>query len=207
ASTVPASTVPASTVPASTGGPAAPPSPAPVSRRLAPRAPGRRRGQRGTRSTPGARRRRLFPARWPFPVLRSRSPAPSSRSSEPGRPSRDAPVVPRVTTVPLSPSCCRLCGAPVTGMTRGAATPPSRHPGTTLFPALPGRRRLPEGLLEERDLEQHHVLGDGLLRRHVRDPRQRQHRVRVTGRQQGRRQTQGVGDEHVIVGEPVDDEQ
>ena len=43
--------------------------------------------------------------------------------------------------------------------------------------------------------------------RHVRDTGQRQHRVRVAGREQRRGQPQRVRDEHVVVGQPVDDEQ
>ena len=51
------------------------------------------------------------------------------------------------------------------------------------------------------------VLGDDLLGRHVRDAHQREHFVGASGGEQRRRQLQGVGGEHVVVGEPVDQQQ
>ena len=51
---------------------------------------------------------------------------------------------------------------------------------------------------------QQQVLGDDLLRRHVRDADQRQHLVRLAGGEQRRRQLQRVGGDDVVVGEAVD---
>ena len=54
---------------------------------------------------------------------------------------------------------------------------------------------------------QHHVLGDDLLRRHVRDADEGQDLVRLSGGQQCRRQLQGVSGDDVVVGESVDQQQ
>jgi uncharacterized protein (DUF952 family) len=61
-----------------------------------------------------------------------------------------------------------------------------------------------ERAAEEVDLEQEHVLRHRRLRGHVRDAGQRQHLVRIPGRQQRAGQAQRVGHHHVVVRQPVD---
>ena len=64
-----------------------------------------------------------------------------------------------------------------------------------------------EGSLEPLDLQQQRVLGDDLLRRHVRHAAQRQHVVRPAGLEQRGGQPQGVRHHHVVVGQAVQDQQ
>ena len=64
-----------------------------------------------------------------------------------------------------------------------------------------------EGAPQEVELVQQEVLGDDLLRRHVRDADQREHLVGPSGGEQRRRQLQRVGSEDVVVGEAVDQQQ
>ena len=64
--------------------------------------------------------------------------------------------------------------------------------------------RSAERAAEEVELEQEQVLRHRFLGRHVRDAGQRQHRVRVAGRQQRPGQAQRVRHHHVVVRQPVD---
>src|SRR5215831_7247541 len=74
-----------------------------------------------------------------------------------------------------------------------------------LYRCLAPLTRHSERPLQEVHLQQQQVLGHLLLRRQVGDPGQRQNGVRVARREKRGRQPQGVGDHHVVVGEPVDD--
>ena len=102
-------------------------------------------------------------------------------------------------------------GAPRTGCRReadderpGRAAPVSRV--RRAQPAAGGGDD-PERVAEELDLQQEQVLRHHLLRRHVGDPGQRQHAVRAPAREQCRRQPQGVRGDHVVVGQPVHQQQ
>ena len=91
--------------------------------------------------------------------------------------------------------------------TSAPATSPRRRPAvvcsSTAGPSrASGRRRV-----QPLELQQQQVLGHDLLRGHVGDPGQRQHVVRTPGGEQRRRQPQGVRDHHVVVGQPVDEQQ
>ena len=63
------------------------------------------------------------------------------------------------------------------------------------------------GTPQEVELVEQQVLGDDLLRGHVRDADQGQHLVRLAGGEQRRRQLQRVGGDDVVVGEAVDQQQ
>ena len=73
-------------------------------------------------------------------------------------------------------------------------------------PAARGARDA-EGVAEELHLQQEQVLRHHLLRRHVRDPGQRQHAVRAAAGEQRRRQPERVGGDDVVVGEAVHQQQ
>ena len=62
-------------------------------------------------------------------------------------------------------------------------------------------------LAEERHFEVEQVLGDGLLRRHVRDARERQHPMRAPGLEQRPRERERMREDHVVVGQAMHDEQ
>src|SRR5208283_3141221 len=71
-------------------------------------------------------------------------------------------------------------------------------------PFWPRSGRDGERVAEEVELEQEQVLRHRFLGRHVRDAGQRQHRVRVSGRQQRPGRARGGGPPHVVGGRPGD---
>jgi hypothetical protein len=61
-------------------------------------------------------------------------------------------------------------------------------------------RRGSERLVEELDLPREEILGNGLLRRHVSDPGERQHGVQSAGLRQALGELQCMRDNDVVIG-------
>ena len=122
-----------------------------------------------------------------------------------GRPAQpDQPAVGLRVPHPVPQGAGPVCrGDPAAARARArATTAPATSPRrSTSLGMLSAGRRWASARSQPLDLQAQLVLGDDVLRGHVRDAGQRQHVVRPPGLEQGRRQPQRVRHHHVVVGQ------